>query len=198
VKSSEIKSAIGDFVRIKRIQESIEFIEKYFFDEYKEIFEEESKLAGEDTGRSYVKFLLEHEMPKKYGVTFFNGISAGKLSLFIFYENILKCLEESVLDIEKIEGAKAVYYFYKELQYCSKSEYPDDWRDEDDEDPGCQIQQHQLAIQELLWFGLSQGSLDKDIDHSLHFSLMEKIENEYLLPYKNNTCFLINMGKTDV
>ncbi|GHT58300.1 hypothetical protein FACS1894109_12300 [Spirochaetia bacterium] len=149
-------------------------------------------MLKKDPERTHVKNLLQYEMPQKYGVEFFYGISVGKLCLFIFYENILKCLEESALGIEKIEGAKAVYNFYKELQYCGKSEYPDDWWDKDAEDPGCQIQNHQAAIKELLWYGLSQKSLDEDIDHSLHFSLMTQIEREYLLPYKNDICFLMN------
>jgi hypothetical protein len=185
---SEKKQIIEELQDIIDELDLIDFLRKYFHNEYATIFDkevEEKILIGKEKlhfGNSHVDkfdirryslFLLKNYISKEININNYYT-SLDILKVVIFYEHIIKMLDASnVDDNNRIREALSVYHFYKILI----------------SDTICQLSKFDDAIKALGFQGLTQKSLDDDKFRSMHDFISKLVLDNYLTvfidDYKN-------------
>ncbi|GMO51966.1 MAG: hypothetical protein Ta2G_09760 [Termitinemataceae bacterium] len=94
------RKLFAKFDDIKSPDEFVDFVRENFYDEYRNIFDEEKEWCKKDSrekNNDFVYFCLQHELPKIYGT---NPLSLSRedgeqsslteLKIIVFYNNLLK------------------------------------------------------------------------------------------------------------
>ena len=171
--------------------EFIDFLRRYFLDDFAEIFDKETeeiiKQAQEKVKycnmvlenfdkRKYTYFLLHEFVPAKYNISN-TYVRLDYLKVIIFYEHIMKCSDKWNTEKEeknrKIREKKEVYNFFKALISNGK----------------CDISNHTNAIRNLNMTSITQNELDED-KHRIRREtyarcIYDNVLKKYIEEYKN-------------
>jgi len=176
---------ISELQKITDKGEFIDFLRRYFLDEFAEIFDKETeeiiKQAQEKVKycnmivenfdiRKYTFFLLYYYIPAKYNISN-TYVKLNYLKVIIFYEHIMKCSDNWNTEKEeknrKIKEKEEVYNFFKALISNEK----------------CDLSNHINALRTLNMTSITQNELDEDKYRIRHETYAKCIYDTALIKY---------------
>ena len=150
----------------------IEFLRKYLYNDYADVFEKENEVKAEkiikkENIEGYILDYFQRTLATKYNIDCCN-VTLNYIKAILFFDHIMRCLDKSDdVSVERnmrIKEYKKVYNLFRALA--------------SEED--CDLSKHQI-IKETT--GKIQEKLDKSKDHISHITYANYIYDNFLVKY---------------